>query len=121
MRIAAASRPIPGATMTRGSRTLAKRASSPRSRSTGAVLIPRRKEPTLPRSSRTPLYPFVPPFYILVSTVIVGDALYERPMEGGLSINTVLAGPPCQPAKTGRPPKQTFGADRVLSCAALTR
>ena len=60
----------------------------------GALLILRRQEPTLPRPYRTPLYPFVPAFYILVSTVIVGTALYERPVEGGLGIATVLAGTP---------------------------
>jgi APA family basic amino acid/polyamine antiporter len=43
----------------------------------GALLILRRQEPTLPRPYRTPLYPFVPAFYLLVSTVIVGTALYE--------------------------------------------
>ena len=60
----------------------------------GAIPILRRLEPTLPRPYRTPLYPFVPAFYLLVSTVIVGAALYERPMEGGLGIATVLAGTP---------------------------
>jgi APA family basic amino acid/polyamine antiporter len=60
----------------------------------GALLILRRREPTLPRPYRTPLYPFVPAFYLLVSTVIVGAALYERPIEGGLGIATVLAGAP---------------------------
>jgi APA family basic amino acid/polyamine antiporter len=47
----------------------------------GALLILRRQEPTLPRPYRTPLYPFVPAFY-------------ERPVEGGLGIATVLAGTP---------------------------
>jgi APA family basic amino acid/polyamine antiporter len=60
----------------------------------GAIPILRRQEPTLPRPYRTPLYPFVPAFYLLVSTVIVGTALYERPVEGGLGIATVLAGTP---------------------------
>ena len=60
----------------------------------GAIPILRRQEPTLPRPYRTPLYPFVPAFYLLVSTVIVGSALYERPVEGGLGIATVLAGTP---------------------------
>ena len=60
----------------------------------GAIPILRRQEPTLPRPYRTPLYPFVPAFYLLVSAVIVGTALYERPVEGGLGIATVLAGAP---------------------------
>jgi len=60
----------------------------------GAVPILRRREPDLPRPYRTPLYPFVPAFYLLASTVIVGSALYERPVEGGLGIATVLAGTP---------------------------
>jgi len=60
----------------------------------GAVPILRRQQPNLPRPYRTPLYPFVPGFYLLVATVIVGSALYERPVEGGLGIATVLAGTP---------------------------
>ena len=60
----------------------------------GALLILRRQEPALPRPYRTPLYPFVPAFYLLVSTAIVATALYERPVEGGLGIATVLAGTP---------------------------
>ena len=60
----------------------------------GAVLVLRRKEPNLPRPYRTPFYPFVPGFYLLVSAVIVWSALYERPVEGGLGIATVLAGSP---------------------------
>jgi len=60
----------------------------------GAIPILRRQEPALPRPYRTPLYPFVPLFYLLASTMIVGTALYERPVEGGLGIATVLAGTP---------------------------
>lgn len=60
----------------------------------GAVLILRRKEPDLPRPYRTPLYPFVPGFFILVSIVIVGSALYERPLEVVMGLATVLAGTP---------------------------
>jgi APA family basic amino acid/polyamine antiporter len=41
----------------------------------GAVPILRRREPDPPRPCRTLLYPFVPGFFILVSTVIVGSAL----------------------------------------------
>jgi APA family basic amino acid/polyamine antiporter len=60
----------------------------------GAVPLLRRQEPHLPRPYRTPLYPFVPGFYLLVSILIVMSALYERPVEGGLGIATVLAGTP---------------------------
>ena len=60
----------------------------------GAMPLLRRQEPNLPRPYRTPFYPFVPGFYLLVSTVIVGSALYERPVEGCLGIATVLAGTP---------------------------
>lgn len=60
----------------------------------GAVPILRRQQPNLPRPYRTPLFPFVPGFYILVSTMIVAIALYERPVEGSLGIATVLAGTP---------------------------
>ena len=60
----------------------------------GAVLVLRRREPNLPRPYRTPLYPIVPAFFILMAIVIVGTALYERPMEGALGMATVLAGAP---------------------------
>jgi APA family basic amino acid/polyamine antiporter len=50
----------------------------------GAVPVLRRQEPNLLRPYRTPLYPFVPGFFLLTSTVIVATALYERPLEGGL-------------------------------------
>ncbi|SDY19689.1 APC family permease [Nitrosomonas sp. Nm33] len=60
----------------------------------GAVLILRRREPDLPRPYRTPFYPFIPVFYLVVSIVIVGSVLYERPLEGGVGIATVLAGTP---------------------------
>jgi APA family basic amino acid/polyamine antiporter len=60
----------------------------------GAVIILRRKEPDLPRPYRTPLYPFVPGFFILMSIVIVWSTLSERPLEGAMGIATVLAGAP---------------------------
>jgi APA family basic amino acid/polyamine antiporter len=60
----------------------------------GAVMVLRRKEPDLPRPYRTPLYPFVPVFFILMSLVIIWNAVSERPLEAGLGIATVLAGTP---------------------------
>jgi APA family basic amino acid/polyamine antiporter len=60
----------------------------------GAVLVLRQREPDLPRPYRTPLYPFVPGFFILMSIVIVWNAVSERPLEGGLGLATVLAGTP---------------------------
>ena len=60
----------------------------------GAVLILRRKEPDLLRPYRTPLYPFVPWFFILMSMVIIWNAVSERPVEAGLGLATVLAGTP---------------------------
>jgi len=60
----------------------------------GAVLILRRKEPLLPRPYRTPLYPFVPGFFILMSMVIIWNAVSERPLEASLGLATVLAGTP---------------------------
>jgi APA family basic amino acid/polyamine antiporter len=60
----------------------------------GAVLILRRKEPDLPRPYRTPLYPFVPGFFILMSMVIIWNAVSERPLEASLGLATVLAGTP---------------------------
>jgi APA family basic amino acid/polyamine antiporter len=59
-----------------------------------AVPILRQREPRLPRPYHTPLYPFIPGFFILVSIMIVGSTLYERPVEAGLGIATVLAGTP---------------------------
>jgi APA family basic amino acid/polyamine antiporter len=60
----------------------------------GAVPLLRQREPDLPRPYRTPFYPFIPVFFILMSIVVAGSALYERPVEGGLGILTVLAGTP---------------------------
>ena len=60
----------------------------------GAVLILRRKEPDLPRPYRTPLYPVVPGFFILMSMVIIWSAVSERPWEAGLGLATVLGGTP---------------------------
>lgn len=60
----------------------------------GAVLVLRRKEPELPRPYRTPLYPLVPGFFILMSMVIIWNAASERPLEAGLGLATVLAGTP---------------------------
>ena len=60
----------------------------------GAVPTLRRREPNLPRPYRTPLYPYVPIFYLFVAAVIVGSALHERPVEASLGIATVLAGTP---------------------------
>jgi APA family basic amino acid/polyamine antiporter len=62
--------------------------------SVGAVLVLRHKEPDLPRPYRTPFYPFVPGFFILMSMVIIWNAVSERPLEAGLGIATVLAGTP---------------------------
>jgi APA family basic amino acid/polyamine antiporter len=60
----------------------------------GAVFVLRHREPDLPRPYRTPLYPVVPAFFLLASIVIVGNAFYERPVEGALGMMTVLAGAP---------------------------
>ena len=60
----------------------------------GTVLVMRRKEPDLPSPYRTPFYPPVPRFFILMSMVIVWNALHERPFEGVMGIATVLAGTP---------------------------
>jgi APA family basic amino acid/polyamine antiporter len=59
-----------------------------------ALVVLRRQQPDLPRPYRTPLYPFVPVVYVLVSTVMVGTVCYERPIEGGLGVITILAGTP---------------------------
>ena len=59
-----------------------------------AVPILRQQEPRLPRPYLTPFYPFVPGFFILVSIMIVTSMLFERPVEAGLGLATVLAGTP---------------------------
>ncbi|RPH80287.1 MAG: hypothetical protein EHM80_05670, partial [Nitrospiraceae bacterium] len=61
----------------------------------GAVPLPLRgQEPNLSRPYRTPLYPFMPGFFALMSIVIVASAFYERPVEGSVGLATVLAGTP---------------------------
>ncbi|MCP9439991.1 MAG: amino acid permease [Nitrospira sp.] len=60
----------------------------------GAVFVLRHREPDLPRPYRTPLYPVVPALFIVVSVVIVWNALHERPIEGAMGMATVLAGAP---------------------------
>lgn len=60
----------------------------------GAVMILRLKEPDLLRPYRTPLYPVVPGFFILMSMVIIWNAATERPLEAGLGFATVVAGTP---------------------------
>lgn len=60
----------------------------------GAMVVLRRKEPHLPRPYRTPLYPFTPGFFILMSMVIMWNAVSERPWEAGLGLATVIAGIP---------------------------
>lgn len=59
-----------------------------------AVMVFRRQQPDRPRPYQTPLYPFVPAFFMLASAGIVGITLYERPLEGVLGLATVLAGAP---------------------------
>jgi len=60
----------------------------------GSLILLRQREPDLPRPYRTPLYPFIPGFYLLVSVVIFANTLLARPVEAGLGIATVLAGTP---------------------------
>ena len=60
----------------------------------GAVIILRLKEPDLPRPYRTPLYPIVPGFFILMAMVIIWNAVSERPWEAGLGLATVVTGLP---------------------------
>lgn len=60
----------------------------------GAVLVLRRRSPELARPYRVPLYPWVPAFHLLLSSVIVLYALLERPVESGLGLATVLMGVP---------------------------
>ena len=79
----------------------------------GAVVILRRKEPDLPRPYRTPLYPIVPAFFILMAIIIVGNTVYERPVEGVMGIVTVMAGAPLYLLwrRFGRASRQTPSPD----------
>ena len=60
----------------------------------GAVPLLRWQEPNLSRPYRTPLYPFMPGFFALMSIMIVASAFDERPVEEGVGLATVLAGTP---------------------------
>ncbi len=60
----------------------------------GAVVLLRRRSPELARPYRVPLYPWVPAFYLVLSSAIVLYILLERPVEAGFGLATVLAGVP---------------------------
>jgi APA family basic amino acid/polyamine antiporter len=60
----------------------------------GAVIILRWRNANLVRPYRVPLYPFVPLFYVAISSLIVLYTAIERPLESLLSVATVFAGTP---------------------------
>ena len=60
----------------------------------GSVILLRRQLPDLPRPYKVPFYPLVPLLYIVVSVLMVGYTILERPVESLLAIATVLTGVP---------------------------
>lgn len=60
----------------------------------GALIVLRRRRPSLPRPYRVPLYPWVPGLFIAACLVIVGYSLVARPGEAALGAATILAGLP---------------------------
>lgn len=56
------------------------------------VAVLRYNEPGLPRPYRVPGYPFTPAFFVLVNTLILGVALYARPLAAGGALATVGLG-----------------------------
>jgi APA family basic amino acid/polyamine antiporter len=59
-----------------------------------AVYVLRQKRPDLPRPFKTPGYPFVPAFFLVVTFALVLAVSSDRPKETGLSLVTILAGVP---------------------------
>lgn len=60
----------------------------------GALIVLRRRQPDLPRPYRVPLYPALPGLLVVLSLIIVGYSLVQRPIESALGLATVLAGIP---------------------------
>jgi APA family basic amino acid/polyamine antiporter len=60
----------------------------------GAVIRLRRKAPGAGRPYRTPGYPFVPAFYILIALLLVIDLAYLTPWTSGMGYLIVLTGIP---------------------------
>jgi len=60
----------------------------------GAIIVLRRTRPELRRPFRVPFYPVLPWIYIMVSLLIVGYGLIERPVESLWAVLTVLTGVP---------------------------
>jgi APA family basic amino acid/polyamine antiporter len=60
----------------------------------GAVIVMRRKAPTLDRPYRTFGYPLVPLIYILLALLVVFDLAYLAPQTSGIGYLLVLTGIP---------------------------
>ncbi len=61
---------------------------------TFAVVVLRRKRPTMPRPYRVWGYPVVPMAFSAAALVIVGNALLRSPVESGIGLILVIAGAP---------------------------
>ncbi|MGH9198093.1 MAG: amino acid permease, partial [Acidimicrobiia bacterium] len=61
----------------------------------GAVIILRRRHPTLARPYQAPLYPLLPSLPIVILALIIGYSMVHRPLESALGTAMVLSGIPC--------------------------
>jgi APA family basic amino acid/polyamine antiporter len=61
---------------------------------TFAVVVLRRKRPTMPRPYRVWGYPVVPIAFSAAALLIVGNALLRSPVESGIGLALVLVGVP---------------------------
>jgi APA family basic amino acid/polyamine antiporter len=59
-----------------------------------AVIVLRRKAPTLARPYRTPGYPFVPAIFVAASVLVLGNSLIEQTRVSLVNILITLAGIP---------------------------
>jgi APA family basic amino acid/polyamine antiporter len=59
-----------------------------------AVFVLRRKRPHLERPYRTWGYPWVPVAFVFASVLLVGNTLYEKPVESLLGLGLVALGGP---------------------------
>ena len=60
----------------------------------GAVIVMRRKLPSIDRPYRTLGYPFTPAIYIVVATLLILDLAYMAPATSGIGFLLVLSGIP---------------------------
>jgi basic amino acid/polyamine antiporter, APA family len=69
--------------------------------SVASIFVLRRTQPDLPRPFRTPGYPFVPAFFLVVTTALTIAAFAERPLVSLYALLSILAGVPIYYAYRG--------------------